>query len=70
MGTLEDNLQLLQRSFEAGKTGWTDVLVFRKEFVDVQRDYVETLTNASIAGIELDLAAGKEPTAVHQEFKP
>ncbi len=60
LGTLEENLRLLQRSFEAGKTGWTEVLVFRREFVDAQRDYIETVTDARLAGIELDLVSGVE----------
>lgn len=70
LGTLQDNLELLQRSFEAGKTGWTDVLVFRREFVDIQRDYIETLTDAWLAGIEFDLASGVDPTAPREESQP
>jgi cobalt-zinc-cadmium efflux system outer membrane protein len=58
LGTLEDNLHLLERSFEVGKISWTDVLVFRGELVDIEREAVEALTDARIAGIELDLAAG------------
>jgi len=61
LGTLQENLELLQRSFEAGKTGWTEVLVFRREFVDIQRDYIESITDAQLAGIELDLASGIAP---------
>ena len=61
LGTLQENLDLLQRSFEAGKTGWTEVLVFRREFVDIQRDYIATITDAQLAGIELDLASGIAP---------
>lgn len=59
LSTLHENLALLQRSFEVGKTSWTEVLVFRREFVDVQRDYIETLFEARLAEIELDLATGK-----------
>jgi cobalt-zinc-cadmium efflux system outer membrane protein len=70
LGTLQENLRLLQRSFEAGKTGWTEVLVFRREFVDVQREYIETLTDAWLAGIELDLASGVAPTVAHKESHP
>lgn len=62
LGTLEENLLLLQLSFEAGKTGWTEVLVFRREFIDIQRDYIESLAEARLAGIELDLAAGRSPS--------
>jgi outer membrane protein, heavy metal efflux system len=70
LGTLEENLHLLQRSFESGKTGWTDVLVFRREFVDIQRDYVETLSDAWLAAIELDLAAGLTPDLRIEESRP
>ena len=69
LGTLDENLELLQRSFEAGKTGWTDVLVFRREFVDIQRDYIETVTNTRLAGIELDLASGTDPIDTHKELQ-
>jgi len=70
LGTLEDNLRLLQRSFEAGKTSWTEVLVFRREFVNVQRDYVETIADARLAAIELDLAAGIDRTSSSKESQP
>jgi len=59
LGTLEENLSLLERSFEAGKVGWTDVLVFRREFIDSRRDYVESLADAWYTAVELDLAAGR-----------
>jgi len=61
VGTLEDNLSLLQRSFEAGKTGWAEVLVFRREFIDSRRAFVESLANVWLASVELDLAAGRSP---------
>jgi len=66
LGTLEDNLLLLQLSFEAGKTGWTEVLVFRREFVDIQRDYIDTLADARLAGIALDLATGVPASTPHR----
>jgi cobalt-zinc-cadmium efflux system outer membrane protein len=59
LDTLEDSLKLLQRSFEAGKTGWTEALIFRRELIDIKRDYVDSLADARLAGIELDLAAGR-----------
>lgn len=70
LGTLDENLMLLQRSFESGKTSWTEVLVFRREFVNIQRDYIETLSDARLAGIELDLAAGNTLTAPNKESQP
>ena len=44
-------------SFESGKTGWGEVLVFRRELVEARRDYVDTLAEARLAAIELDFAA-------------
>jgi cobalt-zinc-cadmium efflux system outer membrane protein len=70
LGTLHENLALLQRSFEVGKTSWTEVLVFRREFVDIQRDYIETLFEATLAEIELDLATGFVPALTDEEPKP
>lgn len=70
LGSLRENLDLLQRSFESGKISWTQVLVFRREFVDVQRDYLETVTSARLARIELDLAAGSIPTISTEEPQP
>jgi cobalt-zinc-cadmium efflux system outer membrane protein len=71
LGTLGENLDLLQRSFEAGKTSWTEVLVYRREFVDVQREYIDTLTEARLAAIELDLAIGASlPATGEEEVRP
>jgi cobalt-zinc-cadmium efflux system outer membrane protein len=58
VGTLEQNLELLQRALEAGKIGSSDVLVFRREFVEGRRQFVEALFEAGIARIALDLATG------------
>lgn len=58
LGTLEENLTLLQRSFAAGKISATDLLVFNREFVDSQREFIDTISNAWVARIALDLAAG------------
>ena len=46
------------------------MLVFRREFVDVQRDYVETVAEARLAAIELDLAAGIELHTIRKESQP
>ena len=70
LGTHQENLNLLQLSFEAGKTGWTEVLVFRREFVEIQRDYIATIADTRLAGVELDLAAGIVPAASHKEHQP
>jgi cobalt-zinc-cadmium efflux system outer membrane protein len=67
IGNLGENLDLLQRSLEAGKIGWAEVLLFRREFTDAQRDYVETVADARFAGIELELASGRHLAASQEE---
>jgi outer membrane protein TolC len=59
IGSLEESLDLLQRSFSAGKVGAMELLVFRREFVESEREYVAVLADAWRARIELDLAAGR-----------
>ena len=61
IGTLEENLQLLQRSLEEGKIGRTELFLFRREFVESQREYLEALSEAWQSRVELDLAAGRPP---------
>jgi len=58
VGTLEDSLDLLQRSMEAGKVSATDVLVMRRELVEGQREYIEAAVEASVARVALELATG------------
>lgn len=59
LGTLDENVELLQRSFEAGRIGATEVLTLRREFVAGRREYIEALAEAWLARIELDLAVGR-----------
>ncbi len=67
IGNLRENLDLLQRSLEAGKIGWAEILVFRRAFTEAQRDYVETLADARFASIELELASGLDLAASQEE---
>ena len=70
LGTLEDNVDLLQRSFEAGRIGAIEVVTLRREFVAGRREYVEALADAWLARIDLDLAAGRfvpPPAATGEE---
>ena len=67
IGNLRENLGLLQRSLEAGKIGWAEILIFRREFAEAQRDYVETLADARFASIELELASGLDLAASQEE---
>jgi len=58
VGSFEENLRLLRRSFEAGKIGVSDVLLFRREFLDAQRESVESRADARRARVLVDFAAG------------
>jgi outer membrane protein TolC len=60
-GTLEQTLDLLQRSFEAGKATWPEVIVIRRTLVDAQRELTAAQAEARRAWTELQLAAGRMP---------
>jgi cobalt-zinc-cadmium efflux system outer membrane protein len=59
--TLEQNLDLLERAFDAGKLTFPEVLLIRRSFVDAQRDLTMAEAQARRAWIELQVAAGKMP---------
>jgi cobalt-zinc-cadmium efflux system outer membrane protein len=71
-GTLEENLELVQKSFAAGKLRASEVLVFRREFVDSRRELIEAAAEAWLARIALDLAAGdtQVPVAARDSTPP
>ncbi len=58
VGSFDENLRLLRRSFEAGKIGVSELLLFRREFLDGQRESVEARADARRARILVDFAAG------------
>jgi cobalt-zinc-cadmium efflux system outer membrane protein len=58
VGSFEENLRLLRRSFEAGKIGVSEVLLFRREFLDAQRESIESRADARRARVLVDFAAG------------
>ncbi|MCL4838722.1 MAG: TolC family protein, partial [Thermoanaerobaculia bacterium] len=60
-GTLEENLDLVQRGLAAGKLRGSEVLVFRRELIDSRRELIEAAADAWLARIELDLATGTTP---------
>ena len=72
VGTLEENLALLQRSFEEGKIGRTDLLLFRRELVEGQREFLEALAEARRAQVRLELAASRldVPTETEESTTP
>ena len=59
IGNLEENLRLVQRSLEEGKISRTDLFLFRREFVESQREYVEATSDAWRARVLLDLASAR-----------
>lgn len=56
--SLEENLNLARRSYEAGNIAIGELLVFRREVVDARESYAELLLDASLAGVELEARAG------------
>lgn len=60
-GTLEENLDLVQRGLAAGKLRGSEVLVFRRELIDSRRELIEAAADAWLAQIELGLATGSTP---------
>jgi len=61
LGSLQQNLDLLQKAFEAGKTTWPEVLIIRRSFIDARRELVSAQAEARRAWIQLQLAAGQMP---------
>lgn len=59
VGTISENMELLSKSFAAGKVGLTEVLVIRQSLLQSRADYIEALASLWRARIELDLAAGQ-----------
>lgn len=55
---LEENERLARRSFEVGELSLLNLLVLRREFVDIRLQYVEALADAAIASIDWQMAAG------------
>jgi cobalt-zinc-cadmium efflux system outer membrane protein len=58
VGSLDENLELLERSFDVGKIGATELVLFRRDLVEGRRDYIQALADAWQARISLDLAVG------------
>ncbi|MBT8464899.1 MAG: TolC family protein [Myxococcales bacterium] len=61
LGSLQQNLDLLQKAFEAGKTTWPEVLIIRRSLIDARRELVSAQAEARRAWIWLQLAAGQMP---------
>ncbi len=59
VGTFEESLALIEKSFAAGKATVSDVLLMRSAFFDAQRALVESAAAAARARVRLDVAAGR-----------
>lgn len=70
LGTTEENLELLRKAFEAGKTGWTDVLVMRRSLFDARRALVETSARTRRARVRIDIATGRIPLPDRPGLEP
>lgn len=70
VGSFQENLRLLRRSFEAGKIGVSEVLLFRREFLDAQRESVEARSDARRARVLVDFAAGTLALPDHPSSRP
>jgi outer membrane protein, heavy metal efflux system len=56
--SLEENETLSRRSFEEGEIGLAELLLIRREGIDLRSIYTERLLEAAVAGIELESRAG------------
>ena len=69
VGTLEENLALLRKALDAGKVNAAEVIVFRREFVEGQRQFIDALFEAQAARVALDLATGRTPIQTKLELE-
>jgi cobalt-zinc-cadmium efflux system outer membrane protein len=53
-----DNESLATKSYEAGQIGLLDLLLLRREAVDIRQVHLDHLLDAAIAGVELAAATG------------
>ncbi len=58
VGTMAETVDLLQRAFDAGKIGFTEVVVLRRSLIEARVIAVETRARAAQAGVVLDVAMG------------
>ncbi len=59
LGTLEENVDLLQRAYDAGRIRATELMTLRRELIAGRRAYVDVLADAWQARIALDHATGR-----------
>ncbi|MFP3940921.1 MAG: TolC family protein, partial [Thermoanaerobaculia bacterium] len=59
LAALEDGLELVERSFDAGKIGSAEVILFRRELVEARRQSVEARVEAFRAAVDLAVVTGE-----------
>ncbi len=69
VATTEETLSLLERSFEEGKIGITDLLLRQRTLLDARADYMDAIADARLAEIDLELAAGRLSTDLIDEME-
>lgn len=55
---MDENERLTTRSFESGQIGLLDLLVVRREILDTRFQYLDSLLDAALAKVELDIQSG------------
>jgi cobalt-zinc-cadmium efflux system outer membrane protein len=55
---LTDNETLADRSYEVGQIGLLDLLMLRRDALDVRLTYIKHLLEAAVTGVELEAASG------------
>ena len=56
--SMDENERLTTRSFESGQIGLADLLVIRREILDTRFQHLDSLLEASLARVELDIQSG------------
>ena len=55
---LDDNDTLATRSYEVGQLGLAELLLIRREILDIRFEYLDALLEAALARVQLDARAG------------
>lgn len=64
VGSLEETLTLLERSFEEGKIGMADLLLRQRTLLEARADYLDAVAEARLAEVDVELAAGRFSAAL------
>ena len=56
--SLDENEALARRSYEEGEIGLAELLLIRRETLEIRLAYVDRLVDAAIAGVEVEFRSG------------